>query len=381
MAGPKMRCSNHLLFFTRNKNVLQALKDEQKRLHCQFRKENKELRELEMRIDSMNIQVHEPLPVGEGKSVCGHCHHLRHRKPSTETLFFEKNVRNIYTVVSRSTLNFSVSWILSNYSEKREKTVGHLESHLQSMEQFSTNSKHQFAKNLAPTMYYVDKSYKNNKPKFMRCASSEGKSGWEDFTWNNKWCWTTPNFECERLKQLHADDSPQSSVSGQSEEFSLVKISSRDNEVHSPSPAEKRKGYHETPVKRSLERQADILSSSFESERSKKRRKKRKNKSKATKARKRSREHRSSSEDSSSSKDFTKSKSKFRNSFFPCYHSGAPGNVMNNQSRYGGLPFSNVPSVPIPTNENSLPLPFRPAFGSVQTSQTNVQQVVTPSKS
>jgi len=36
------------------------------------------------------------------------------------------------------------------------------------MEQFSTNGKHQFAKNLASRMYYVDKSYKNNKPKFMR---------------------------------------------------------------------------------------------------------------------------------------------------------------------------------------------------------------------
>ena len=83
-----MRWSNHLFFFTTNKNVLRALKDEQKRLHCQFRKENKELRELEMRIDSMNIQVHEPLSVGEGKSVCGHCHHLRHQKPSTEIPFF-----------------------------------------------------------------------------------------------------------------------------------------------------------------------------------------------------------------------------------------------------------------------------------------------------
>ena len=67
-----------------NKNVLGAY--EQKRLHCQFRKENKELRELEMRIDSMNINVQEPLPVGEGKSVCGHCHHLRHPKPSTESV-------------------------------------------------------------------------------------------------------------------------------------------------------------------------------------------------------------------------------------------------------------------------------------------------------
>ena len=58
---------------------------------------------------------------------------------------------------------------------------------------------------------------------------------------------------CKRSKQLHADDSPQSSVSERCEEFSPVKISSRDNEVNFPSPAEKAKGYYETPVKRSLE--------------------------------------------------------------------------------------------------------------------------------
>ena len=255
------------------------------------------------------------------------------------------------------------------------------------MEQFSTNREHQFAKNLAPRMYNVDESYKKNKPKLMRDVrllreSLDGKI--PPVTTNDAEQLRILIARCKRSKQLHADDSPQTSVSGRSEEFSPVKISSRNNQVNSPSLAEKGKGYHETPVKTSLERQADISSSSSEGERSKKRRKRRKKKSKATKARKRSREHRSSSEDSSSSEDFTKSESKFRNSFFPCYHFGAPGNVMNNRSRYGGLPFSNVPSVSIPTYETSLPfqqLPFRPAFGSVQTSQTNVQQVVTPSKS
>ena len=105
-------------------------------------------------------------------------------------------------------------------------------------------------------------------------------------------------------------------------------------------------------------------------------RKKRKEKSKATTARKRSPEHPSYSEDSSLSEDLRKLKSEFTNSFFPCYHFGTPGNIMNNRSRYGGLPFPNVSSVPIPKYENSLPfqqLPFRPAFGSVQTLQTNVQ--------
>lgn len=81
--------------------------------------------------------------------------------------------------------------------KKRKDAVGHLESQLQSMEQFSTNSEHQFAKNLAPRMYNVDESYKKNKPKLMRCSSFEGKSGCQDSTCNSKRCWTTPNFDCK----------------------------------------------------------------------------------------------------------------------------------------------------------------------------------------
>ena len=63
---------------------------------------------------------------------------------------------------------------------------------------------------------------------------------------------------CKSSKQLHADDSPRSSILGRSEKFYPVKISSQDNEVNSPSPPEKGKGYHETPVKRSLQRQAHV---------------------------------------------------------------------------------------------------------------------------
>ena len=105
-------------------------------------------------------------------------------------------------------------------------------------------------------MYNVDESYKKNKPKLMRDVrllreSLDGKI--PPVTTNDAEQLRILIARCKRSKQLHADDSPQSSVSERCEEFSPVKISSRDNEVNFPSPAEKAKGYYETPVKRSLE--------------------------------------------------------------------------------------------------------------------------------
>ena len=49
-----------------------------------------------MRIDSMNIQVREPPPVGEGKSVCGHCHHRGHRNQALKPCSLRKCTEYIY---------------------------------------------------------------------------------------------------------------------------------------------------------------------------------------------------------------------------------------------------------------------------------------------
>ena len=106
--------------------------------------------------------------------------------------------------------------------KKRKDAVGHLESQLQSMEQFSTNSVHQFAKNLAARMYDVDESYKKNKPKLMRDVRLLRESLYGKIppvTTNDTEQLRILIARCKRSKQLHADDSPQSSVSGRSEEF------------------------------------------------------------------------------------------------------------------------------------------------------------------
>ena len=211
-----------------------------------------------MRIDSMNIQVREPPPVGEGKSVCGHCHHRGHQNQALKPCSLKKCTEYIYCGIKEKHPEFfSELNSLKLQRKKRKDAVGHLESQLQSMEQFSTNSEHQFAKNLAPGMFNVDESYKKNKPKLIRDVRLLRESLYGKIppgTTNDAEQLRIWIARCKRSKQLHADDSPQTSVSGRSEEFSLVKITSRDNEVNSPSPAEKGKGYHETPVKRSLER-------------------------------------------------------------------------------------------------------------------------------
>lgn len=62
------------------------------------------------------------------------------------------------------------SWLSCLKTDLRGKanTVKELESQIQSMEDFTSNSEYHFIKNLTPRLYKVDQSYKLNKPKLMR---------------------------------------------------------------------------------------------------------------------------------------------------------------------------------------------------------------------
>ena len=50
----------------------------------------------------------------------------------------------------------------------RKDAVSQLESQFKSMEEFSSSSKQQFVKNLAPRMHNVDECYRKNKRKLIR---------------------------------------------------------------------------------------------------------------------------------------------------------------------------------------------------------------------
>lgn len=361
------------------------MEDQEKKLHGQLKIESEELKEVEMRIDSMNILVREPPPVGEAKSICGHCHHRGHRNQALKPCSLKKCTEYTYCgIKERHSEYFSKLTSLKLERKKRKDAVGQLEGQLKSMEQFSTSSEHQFVKSVTPRMFSADESYKQNKPKLMRDVHLlrdclEGKI--PPVTANDAEQIKNLISRCKRLKQIRADDSPEKM---EEDKCSPIKY----GEV----PTSKQGGFLTPDMKKKIETvktenitrvESSSSSSSSDSRRSKKRRKK---KSKAKKRRKRSRRHDSSSDDSSSSGEFIKpSRQKSSSTSFPPQFAAANNNFQLMSNLYGGLPTPNntpLRSVQIPPyNYMSFPrLPYLPmnSFGSVQSSQTNVQQVITP---
>ncbi|KAJ7373340.1 hypothetical protein OS493_012932 [Desmophyllum pertusum] len=195
------------------KNVLRVLEDQEKKLHGQLKIESEELKEVEMRIDSMNILIREPPPVGEAKSICGHCHHRGHRNQALKPCSLKKCTEYTYCgIKERHSEYFSKLTSLKLERKKRKDAVGQLEGQLKSMEQFSTSSEHQFVKSVTPRMFSADESYKQNKPKLMRDVRLlrdclEGKI--PPVTANDAEQIKNLISRCKRLKQIRADDSPE----------------------------------------------------------------------------------------------------------------------------------------------------------------------------
>lgn len=122
-----------------------------------------------MRIDSMNILVREPPPVGGGKSICGYCHHRGHCNSALKPCSLKKCTEYTYCgIKEKHPEYFSQLTSLKLERKKRKDAVDQLEGQLKSMEQFSTSSEYQFIKSVTPRMYQADESYKVNKAKLMR---------------------------------------------------------------------------------------------------------------------------------------------------------------------------------------------------------------------
>ena len=64
--------------------VVRALRDQEEKLKQQVTEAKSELKEIEFNIESMNVNIREPAPIGRGKSVCGNCHHRGHRNQATK---------------------------------------------------------------------------------------------------------------------------------------------------------------------------------------------------------------------------------------------------------------------------------------------------------
>ena len=347
------------------------MEDQEKTLQRQLKTQKEELKEVEMRIDSMNIIVREPPPVGGGKSNCGYCHHRGHRNSALKPCSLNKCTEYTYCgIKEKHPEYFSQLTSLKLERKKRKDAVDQLEGQLKSMEQFSTSSEYQFIKSVTPRMYQADESYKVNKTKLMRDVRLlreclDGKI--PPVTTNDSEQIKNLILKCKRSKQIRDDDCPKSMSP---EQFSPIKSTERDGDV--PTSKDEVvmpvKENNETPKAKRITSEESSSSSSDD-----RRSKKRKKKSKVKKRKKRgSRRHHSSSDDSSED-DFGKSsRQNFSSAYFPPHYLANNSlQFMNNV--YGGLPVPNnfLSRVHIPHNYSSYP--FLPM--NLQNSQTNIQPV------
>ena len=85
-----------LYLFSRNSQVLPALKTQEEKLRQQLLGQRQEVQELEMNIEFMSIEIREPPNLGNSKVVCGHCYHRGHRNNITKPCELKKCTEYTY---------------------------------------------------------------------------------------------------------------------------------------------------------------------------------------------------------------------------------------------------------------------------------------------
>ena len=135
----------------------------------QLQRQRDEQRELEIKIESMAIDVKEKPAMGNSKLVCSNCHHRGHRNQSSKPCFLQKCTNYTFCGIrEKHPEYFSRLNNLKSDLKRKSSTIKELEEQIRSMNDFSSNSEYHFIKNLIPRLYEVDKGYKMNKPKLMR---------------------------------------------------------------------------------------------------------------------------------------------------------------------------------------------------------------------
>ena len=115
------------------------MENQEKTLQRQLKTQKEKLKEVEMRIDSMNIVVREPPPVVGAKSICDYCHHRGHRNSALKPCSLKKCTEYTYCGIKENHPEyFSQLTSLKLEGKKRKDAVDKLEGQLKSMEQFSS---------------------------------------------------------------------------------------------------------------------------------------------------------------------------------------------------------------------------------------------------
>lgn len=131
--------------------------------------QRQECKELQMNIDSMDINVKELPTMGNSRTICGNCHHKGHRNQPTNPCRLPKCTEYTYCGnKEKHSEYFQKLNAMKLELNKRTAALKEMENQVSSVENFSSKSEYQFIKNLTSRMYAMDSSYKLNKAKLMR---------------------------------------------------------------------------------------------------------------------------------------------------------------------------------------------------------------------
>ena len=146
-----------------------CLEKQRTTIERQIEEEEQLLLELEVNLDSMNINVPTLPAIGNSRLMCGNCHHRGHRNQVNQPCTLQKCTSYTYCgCKDKHPEYFSEMNKLKAIIKKKRDEIKELQEQLTGLKNFISQSEHQFIKALTPRMIKVDQSYKLNKQKLLR---------------------------------------------------------------------------------------------------------------------------------------------------------------------------------------------------------------------
>jgi hypothetical protein len=145
------------------------LQNRQRNVEEQIRANRQELQVMQVRLEPMNINVPELPEIGRYKVVCGNCHHRGHRNQQTEPCIMERCSSFTFCGINdKHPENTSEMNRMKCAIKKKSDAIKQLEEELEGINNFQSQSEHQFIKAFTPRMMKVNPEYKTDRRKHLR---------------------------------------------------------------------------------------------------------------------------------------------------------------------------------------------------------------------
>ena len=120
--------------------MLPALHQQENKIKQQLEKERQERREIEMSIESIEIQVQELPHIRTERIICSFCHHRGHRNQTSNPCKLKKCTDYTFCgLKDKHPEYFNKLNGLKQDLKKKNKDIEELENQLKTMEEFLTN--------------------------------------------------------------------------------------------------------------------------------------------------------------------------------------------------------------------------------------------------